>query len=85
MANDASLPSMAAAHPMARFYDIKIRGGRFSRYRTLANPSPEQTEGPGTNSEAFPLFVCVRCRTGEFYADACTPAIQVRAMEATEQ
>ncbi|WP_428489624.1 hypothetical protein [Rhodopila sp.] len=46
---------------------------------------PEQTEGPGTNSEAFPLFVCVRCRTGAFYADVCTPAIQVWAMEATEQ
>ena len=46
---------------------------------------PEQTEGPGTNSEAFPLFVCVRCRTGVFCADAYTPAIQVWAMEATEQ
>ena len=45
----------------------------------------EQTEGPGIASEAFPLFVSVRCRTGEVYADAFTPAIQVWAMEATEQ
>jgi hypothetical protein len=49
------------------------------------NRWPGQTEGPGTSSEAFPLFVCVRCRTGEFYADAFTPAILVWAMEATEQ
>ena len=46
---------------------------------------PKQTEGPGINPEAFPLFVSVRCRTKKSYADAVTPAIQVLATEATEQ
>jgi hypothetical protein len=51
----------------------------------LVEINPKQTEGPGTSSEAFPLFVCVRRRTEVFYADVLTPAIQVWAMEATEQ
>jgi hypothetical protein len=52
---------------------------------TRKTVGPKQTEGPGITSEAFPLFVSVRCRTGEVYADVFTPAIQVWAMEATEQ
>ena len=56
-----------------------------TRLQRLVGFNPKQTEGPGTSSEAFPLFVCVRRRTEVFYADALTPAIQVWAMEATEQ
>jgi hypothetical protein len=40
---------------------------------------------PRTRSGAFTLLVAVRCRTGEIYADGIAPAIQVMAMEATEQ
>jgi hypothetical protein len=45
----------------------------------------KQTEGPGITPGAFPLFVSVRYRTEESYADAFTPAIQVWATETTEQ
>ena len=42
-------------------------------------------ERPRNEFRGLSIVVSVRCRTGEYYADAFTPAIQVRATEATEQ
>ena len=44
-----------------------------------------KNERPRNEFRSLSIVVCVRCRTGEFYADAFTPAIQVWATEATEQ
>ena len=44
-----------------------------------------KTEGPGVTAGAFTLSVAIRRRTGKRYAAAFAPAIQVWAMETTEQ
>ncbi len=49
------------------------------------HPIPGKAEGPEVSPGAFALFVGVRCRTGEVYANAVAPAIQVRLRDATEQ